>query len=350
MKNVVILSLFLLIPLLTSALENPNSSINFFHEGDIEQVKSLAAQEGKLFFIDFYADYCYACKLMDETTFVDESLGNYVKDNYIPYKVNVMIDFDGIMLKDEYNITVLPTILVFNSKGELVGRYETMLGPTNMIKELQKYNLPENRIKSGNDAPLTLSEPTPSPTPTPSTPVITVSKLTSKIKAAPDRSINVGSARINGHVVSNVEKPSNKKEVTKPAVETVFGFVAKEEKPNPVTASIPRAYEAEDRSEVEPELPTEGLFQFTVKPYETLGYGVQIGVFAQYGNVLREVQKLQEQFQQPILVNISQLDGVAVYKIIVGAFDSTREAVAFRRMMQTKGSDGVIKDLSTIKK
>ena len=49
-------------------------------------------------------------------------------------------------------------------------------------------------------------------------------------------------------------------------------------------------------------------------------------------------------------MNISTFNSVVVYKIIVGSFGSTREAVAFRRMMQKKGTDGVIKDLSTIKK
>lgn len=353
MKNATALLILLLIPLLSFAVNSPENA-TFFHKGDLEKIKTQASNEGKLYFVDFYADYCYACKLMDETTFVDPSLANYVQNTYIPYKVDVMMDFDGISMKDEYSIKVLPTILVFNSKGDLVGRYESMLGPTRMIKELRKYDIPENRIKSGN-API--KEPVLSFASTETQTELTINKLTSKINTAPDRAINITNERINGHATT-FSKP-------KDVVNQTFGSGnnsnenQKEKKTETVATKpriIPKKYSAPEPKKIAKvkkitgdDKKTEGLFQFTVKPYKNVGYGVQIGVFAQYGNVLREVQKLQDKFTQPILVNISTLDNVVVYKIIVGSFDSTREAVAFRRMMQKKGTDGVIKDLSTIK-
>ena len=359
MKNAAAL-LLIILPILSIAGNNPESA-SFFHKGDFEKVKAQASEEGKLIFVDFYADYCYACKLMDETTFVDPSLTKYVNNSYIPYKVNVTIDFDGIAMKDEYSIRVLPTILVFNSKGELVGRYESMLGPTRMIKELKKYDVPENRIKTGNtieeEASIAETKPQVSST------ITYNSKLTSKINTAPNRAINVGtgeSNRTNGHATT-YEKPKDESQT--------FGYakpktkVTKEKSTCPKKENTPTAYNTTAPVETKEEttkptqstspeqdiVPVEGLFQFTVKPYRNQGYGVQIGVFAQYGNVLREVQKLQEKYNQPILVNISNFNNQVVYKIIVGAFDSTREAVAFRRMMRKTGSDGVIKDLSTIK-
>ena len=360
MKNAAALLLLLLFPLLSFADTDPENT-TFFHKGDLEKIKTQASEEGKLFFVDFYADYCYACKLMDETTFVDPNLAKYVKDTYIPYKVDVMMDFDGISMKDEYKITVLPTILVFNSKGDLVGRYESMLGPTRMIKELRKYDIPENRVQSGNtpveEEPVLAFAPGKKPT------ELTINKLTSKINTAPDRAINITNERINGHATT-FSKPknvttqsfgtSNTKEHKKQTTTT-----SKEKLATKPRKIIPKKYDAPEPKKIAKPVNTskvtgddkkvEGLFQFTVKPYKNVGYGVQIGVFAQYGNVLREVQKLQDKFSQPILVNISTLNDVVVYKIIVGSFDSTREAVAFRRMMQKKGTDGVIKNLSTIK-
>ncbi len=332
--------------MLAIAGNNPEESA-FFHKGDFEQIKTQASAEGKLIFVDFYADYCYACKLMDETTFVDPNLTQYARNSYIPYKVDVTLDFDGIAMKDEYNIKVLPTILVFNSTGELVGRYESMLGPTRMIKELKKYDTPENRLKTGN----VTEEPIAATQTPPSKPTITYDRLTSKINTAPDRAINVSDNRTNGHVTT-FEQPKDENQV--------FGYaneesnVTKENSTFPKKENTPTEYNTgttkpEANEPQQDIVPVEGLFQFTVRPYRNQGYGVQIGVFAQYGNVLREVQKLQEKYNQPILVNISMLNNVVVYKIIVGAFDSTREAVAFRRMMRKKGSDGVIKDLSTIK-
>lgn len=356
MKNAAALLILLLIPLLSFAVNSPEST-TFFHKGDLEKIKTKASDEGKLYFVDFYADYCYACKLMDETTFVDPNLANYVKNTYIPYKVDVMVDFDGIAMKNEFNIKVLPTILVFNSKGDLVGRYESMLGPTRMMKELRKYDIPENRIKSGN-APT--EEPVLSYASPNTQTELTINKLTSKINTAPDRAINITNKRVNGHATT-FSKPKdvatqsfgagntqeNKKE-TPAIVSKPVATKPKKRIPKKYSAPEPKRIAKVEKTTGDDA--TEGLFQFTVKPFENVGYGVQIGVFAQYGNVLREVQKLQDKFTQPILVNISTFNSVVVYKIIVGSFGSTREAVAFRRMMQKKGTDGVIKDLSTIKK
>jgi thiol-disulfide isomerase/thioredoxin len=353
MKNVAVL-LLLLMPLITLAT-NPEEA--FFHKGDFEQVKAKAAQEGKLFFVDFYADYCYACKLMDETTFVDEKLKAYVKDNYVPFKVHIL-DFDGINLKEQYNINVLPTILVFNSGGELVGRYESMLGPTRMIEELEKFNLPENRISDMPNEVLAVNEP--------------IEPLPQDIPTEYNHKENnqslaeeIQSSRINGHIATIETVEESSPVISEPVIEvnenTTFGFANKPvepaKMPEPAKPASkkrfnvsPKAQFTSQNSSPEVQNPAaEGLFQFTVKPYPTIGFGVQIGVFAEYGNVLREVQKLQVDFSQPILVNISTFEGRTVYKIIVGSFDSRREAISFRRMMQKKQFDGVIKDLASVK-
>lgn len=352
MKNVATLLLLLLMPLMMLAT-NPDET--FFHKGDFEQVKAKAAQEGKLFFVDFYADYCYACKLMDETTFVDQKLKAYVKENYIPYKVHIL-DFDGINLKEQYNINVLPTILVFNSEGKLVGRYESMLGPTRMIEELEKYNLPENRISDMPNEVIASNEPI-------------IEQIPEDIPTVYNEEDNqslaqeIESSRINGHIQVIEE---NSPIVPKPEIETkvnentTFGYVQKPAakieptREEPVTQKrfniSPKAQFASQNTKPALSNPAaEGLFQFTVQPYPTIGFGVQIGVFAEYGNVLREVQKLQKDFSQPVLVNISNFESKTVYKIIVGSFDSRREAISFRRMMQKKQFDGVIKDLSSVK-
>jgi len=348
--------LIMLIPFF--ALAN-NTDGNIFHKGDIDKVKLKAAAEGKLFFVDFYADYCYACKLMDETTFVNDQVKDFLKDTYIPYKVDILMDIDGISLKQQYKITVLPTILVFNSSGELVARYERMLGPVSIIEELKKYDTAINRLQSGE--PLAQGEedvPTIEAAPIPIIPndvpasfnkiePATNDVLENKIQPIDNSSSQPqveDNSRINGHVGD----------------EEIFGYANDEkEKPTPKPAPVkeerinisPKATFAKTKKEfqVPTGMQSEGLFQFTVKPYPNDGYGVQIGVFAQYGNVLREVQKLQDKFSQPILVNISNLEGVPVYKIIIGSFDTRREAISFRRMMRKKDQDGVIKDLASVK-
>ena len=91
----------------------------------------------------------------------------------------------------------------------------------------------------------------------------------------------------------------------------------------------------------------QGLFRFTVEKQRPEGYGVQMGVFAEYGNVLIAAEKLQRQFAETIVVNINELNGKTVYKVIVGAFPSKRDATSLQKEMKAKGIDGFIKNLKS---
>lgn len=89
----------------------------------------------------------------------------------------------------------------------------------------------------------------------------------------------------------------------------------------------------------------QGLFRFSVERQPSQGFSVQMGVFAEYGNVLIAAEKLQQQFQQPIVVNINELNGKTVYKVLVGVFDKSADAVSLQKKMKAAGVDGFVKDL-----
>ena len=78
------------------------------------------------------------------------------------------------------------------------------------------------------------------------------------------------------------------------------------------------------------------------------GWGVQIGVFADYGNVLVQAEKLERQFGTPVIVYIQETNGKTVYKIIVGAFDNKGDASKLLQRMQATGIKGFIKGLHTL--
>ncbi len=100
--------------------------------------------------------------------------------------------------------------------------------------------------------------------------------------------------------------------------------------------------------EVEPNVSAgKGLFRFTVERQRPKGYGVQMGVFAEYGNVLIAAEKLQRQFAETIVININELNGKTVYKVIVGAFPNKRDATSLQKEMKAKGIDGFIKNLNS---
>ncbi|TAK44674.1 MAG: peptidase S8 and S53 subtilisin kexin sedolisin [Saprospiraceae bacterium] len=89
----------------------------------------------------------------------------------------------------------------------------------------------------------------------------------------------------------------------------------------------------------------QGLFLFDVKRQPAEGWGVQMGVFADYGNVLINAEKLQRQFGEAIVVNINELNGKTVYKVILGSFAQKRDAEKLQLRMKDAGLNGFLRDL-----
>ena len=91
-----------------------------------------------------------------------------------------------------------------------------------------------------------------------------------------------------------------------------------------------------------------GLFRFSVERQAAQGWGVQIGAFYEYGNVLIQVEKLQRQFGFPVIVNINELNGKTVYKIVVGSFASRDDASSLFNRMKSAGINGFLRNLKDL--
>ncbi|MFK7945978.1 MAG: S8 family serine peptidase [Saprospiraceae bacterium] len=107
----------------------------------------------------------------------------------------------------------------------------------------------------------------------------------------------------------------------------------------------------ETKVEVEPAVASgRGLFRFSVSRQPSIGFGVQVGVYAEYGNVLIQVEKLQKAFERhPAVVNINELGGRTVYKVLLGQFRDVSEARKMLNFMKTKGFNGFVADYKRLK-
>lgn len=291
-----LLYLVIILPFISQA--NP-TSVDFY-TGSLTVAKQKAAQEGKLYFVDFVASWCMPCRWMDETTFSNPDIAAYMADNYIPVKVDID-NFDGYAYKQQYNVKVLPTILIFNSKGKLVGRYEESLPPSKLIKILAKHNTTKNRVATASkpQPPQSVNRPAIA-----SRPDLMISKPT-----APQRPV----------IQSAPTLPAPPK-VTKPSP-------AAPSKPSPTS---------------------DALYRFSVRHQATVGFSVQVGVYGDYENLIREAAKVEEKFDDAILVHIAKFEAKTVYKILVGEFNTREEAIQFQAFLKQKGIPGFIKDLSTL--
>ena len=124
-----------------------NESAIEYSASNMAAAKTLASMQGKLLLVDFNATWCLPCRLMEENTFKNKVVDDYLNRHYIVVKVDVD-DFDGLMLKDKFKVSQLPTLLVFSSQGMLLERMERTYAPTEFLEIIGKYNQPVNRVKA----------------------------------------------------------------------------------------------------------------------------------------------------------------------------------------------------------
>ena len=136
--------LFLLLLPVSQIVANPSNDKILFIEGHLPQVEQLAADEGKLYLIHFTAQWCMPCQWMEKNTFNNKNVAQFANDNYLAVKIDIDHP-EGQEQQKKYAVTNLPTILIFNAKGQLKERWETSMDAEQMLQILRKHNIPENK-------------------------------------------------------------------------------------------------------------------------------------------------------------------------------------------------------------
>lgn len=278
------------IPVLLVAMAFASPTAVTFVSSNWENAQNQAKSEAKLFFVDFDASYCASCRNMDESTYQDPSLANFIKENVVALRLDVQ-DFDGVMWSQKYEVEALPTMLIFNEEGKLVKRLVGYKSAGQLIKEFQ----------SAKSSVSPKVEPTPRKAPQP---------------IVEDKPIVRPSPRAN---TSNSGSYSS----------TFGGFGG-------FSAGGPTG---------------KGLYEVDVRQLEgSKGYAVQVGVFSSQEALLRQASKVKKLFpDQPSMIHIDEMRGREVYKLLVGQFEVKSSATTFIRKVKNAGMNGLVKDLGMMK-
>ena len=93
-----------------------------FFEGSWEELNAAAAAQNKYIMVDAYTDWCGPCKQMDKMMFHDNAeVAAVMNENFISYKIDCERDF-GLVFSRKFKVAGYPTLLFFNSNGQLIDR------------------------------------------------------------------------------------------------------------------------------------------------------------------------------------------------------------------------------------
>lgn len=84
---------------------------------DLSEGLALAGRERKPVVIDFYADWCKWCKVMDEETFTDPEVAKKLKEDYICVRVDTEKD---PRVSQQFGVTGLPTLVFMTPDAEII--------------------------------------------------------------------------------------------------------------------------------------------------------------------------------------------------------------------------------------
>ena len=108
---------------------------DLFVVGDFAAAQEKAKASGKLVMIDFAAEWCGPCKMLDRTTWKDEGVISAVTEKAVAVRVDVD---ENRELAAQFRIRSIPTIIFIDGEGKEVSRLIGYRDAEGFLEEFQK--------------------------------------------------------------------------------------------------------------------------------------------------------------------------------------------------------------------
>ena len=105
---------------------------------DYKSALELAKKDKKLVMVDFYADWCGPCKLLDKLTFNNPDVQVALSNDFVSVKVNIEGSKENRDLALQFNTEAIPHIIFFDSNGKKVSEIVGFVPADQFRDELRK--------------------------------------------------------------------------------------------------------------------------------------------------------------------------------------------------------------------
>ncbi|WP_300705140.1 thioredoxin fold domain-containing protein [uncultured Alistipes sp.] len=108
-----------------------------FTDKNLDAVREEATQQNKLVFIDLYATWCGPCKNMERNVFSQPEVGDFMAQHFIAAKYDIDKP-TGSALAKKYGIRSIPTFLIFDTEGTLLGQITGGMPADDFIRAVEE--------------------------------------------------------------------------------------------------------------------------------------------------------------------------------------------------------------------
>lgn len=131
-------SLFVTVCLMLVALTVNAQGMEFMPEGSLfKDAVAKATKENKMIFLDCYTSWCGPCKAMAANVFPAKEVGDYMNPRFVSIKID-MEKGEGPELNRKFQVSAYPTMIIFNSRGEEIGRIVGGGGAAQFIERVKE--------------------------------------------------------------------------------------------------------------------------------------------------------------------------------------------------------------------
>jgi len=164
-RTKLLLCYFLLFSVSTGML-SAQSNLAFMQETP-RDLLSEARYSQQPILLYFYTDWAEPCQQIKANTFSSRGLVNYIRSEYLAYKVDAdVVNRGGFELISQYKVMFFPTFIVLSPNGEMIKQMVGYVSADELKAELQsaRSQVPR-RLKAPPIASNTTAVPSPTPAP-----------------------------------------------------------------------------------------------------------------------------------------------------------------------------------------